>query len=70
MKPAVKKVKIVPCVSKTCGLLRGFFNLWVKNVTIAPESNPIKIAGKGSGLRVDVAPQAIPPYINFINYCK
>lgn len=50
-----KKVNKVPCVSYTSGLFNGFLNLLFKIVTMAPTKRPHKIAGKGSGLRVDVA---------------
>ena len=58
---AVKNVNSVPCVSMTYGLFKGFLNLWLKIVVIAPVNRPINKAGKGSGVNDEVAPQAIPP---------
>jgi hypothetical protein len=56
-----KKVNNVPWVSITSGLFKGFFNLWFKIVVRAPVINPIKIAGNGSGFKLEVDPHAIPP---------
>ncbi len=55
IKAEEKNVKRVPCVSLTSGLFKGFLSLWFKSVTIRPVISPHKIAGKGSGLIIDVA---------------
>lgn len=58
----VKNVYSVPWLSFTYGLFNAIFSLLFNNVVIAPTIRPIKIAGKGSGFKFEVAPYAIPPY--------